>query len=126
MRGVATRPTFARAARLDVVAEQLTCPICTLSDIALTDDAAECITCGHEWTVSLDDAPREVRDANGNLLANGDSVTLIKDLKLKGKSDVIKVGTKVHKIRLISGDHEIDCKVDGRGILLKAQYVKKA
>ena len=68
---------------------------------------------------------REVRDANGNLLQDGDSVALIKDLKVKGSSKSVKVGTRVSRIRLIDGDHEIDCKVDGFAILLKAQFVKK-
>ena len=67
------------------------------------------------------------KDSNGNILADGDSVTLIKDLKVKGSSLVVKVGTKVKSIRLIDGDHDIDCKIDGIGAMqLKSQFVKKA
>lgn len=106
------------------------CPICTLTDLLDRGDGqVECATCGHVWELDPDSAggtTREVRDANGNLLQDGDSVTLIKDLKVKGAaSTTIKVGTRVNNIRLIDGDHEIDCKVDGRGVLLKAQFVKK-
>jgi len=108
----------------------LACPICSLTDIIDTASGqVECLTCGHEWeadeaTASSDIG--EVRDAHGNLLADGDSVTLIKDLKLKGTSDTIKVGTKIKRIRLVAGDHQVDCKLDGRGILLKAEFLKKA
>ncbi|MDY7116028.1 zinc ribbon domain-containing protein YjdM [Halomonas sp. SSL-5] len=89
-----------------------------------------CPECGHEWSgeasVDNDDA-LEVRDANGNPLADGDSVTVIKDLKVKGSSLVVKVGTKVKNIRLVEGDHDIDCKVDGVGPMkLKSEFVKKA
>jgi alkylphosphonate utilization operon protein PhnA len=70
--------------------------------------------------------PKIIRDANGNELADGDTVTVIKDLKLKGSSLVIKVGTKVKNIRLVEGDHDIDCKVDGIGAMkLKSEFVKK-
>lgn len=90
-----------------------------------------CPECGHEWPIgSATDAVvtgLEVRDANGNLLADGDSVTVIKDLKIKGSSSVVKVGTKVRNIRLVDGDHNIDCKVDGVGAMsLKSEFVKKA
>ncbi|BAP89241.1 alkylphosphonate utilization operon protein PhnA [Burkholderiales bacterium GJ-E10] len=95
-----------------------------------------CPECGHEWDKSGPsaagpdaggDAPREVRDAVGNLLQDGDTVTVIKDLKVKGSSLVVKVGTKVKNIRLIEGDHDIDCKIDGIGAMqLKSQFVKKA
>jgi protein PhnA len=68
-----------------------------------------------------------VRDANGNVLQDGDSVTVIKDLKVKGSSSVVKVGTKVKNIRLVDGDHDIDCKIDGFGAMqLKSEFVKKA
>lgn len=88
----------------------------------------ECVTCGHEWPREddLDDDELVVHDSNGVLLQNGDSVILTKDLKVKGSSTTIKVGAKVKGIRLILGDHEIDCKYEGRGILLKAMFVKKA
>ncbi len=107
------------------------CPICTMTDVLVaTDGHTECMTCGHEWST---DAPAddgepglgEIRDANGTVLHDGDSVAPIKDLKLKGSSDTLKVGTKVTNIRLVAGDHEVDCKVAGRGILLKAKFVRK-
>jgi protein PhnA len=105
----------------------LACPICTMTDVVAAEAGqVECVTCGHEWLV--DDGTGgigEVRDANGNVLADGDSVALIKDLKLKGSSDTIKVGTRIPNIRLVAGDHEVDCKFEGRGILLKAEFLKK-
>lgn len=90
-----------------------------------------CPECAHEWpqqaAAVADEAARVWRDAHGNVLVDGDSVTLIKDLKLKGSSTVIKVGTKVRNIRLIDGDHDIDCKIDGIGAMqLKTEFVKKA
>ena len=112
---------------------EIECPVCTVNDVVVSEDGdAECMTCGHEWRPDAADGANggaalgPITDAHGNLLANGDTVALIKDLKLKGTSSVIKAGTKVKRIRLISGDHEIDCKVDGRAILLKAEFVKKA
>ncbi len=101
------------------------CPVCTMPDPLIADDGYECATCGHEWLSDLDDVG-EVRDANGNPLADGDDVVVIKDLKLDGKTGGVKVGTKVKSIRLIPGDHPIDGKVDGRGILIMADKVKKA
>ena len=104
------------------------CPICSLTDILVTAPGQlECVTCGHEWASEEADAgdERVVHDANGNVLRNGDTVSLVKDLKLKGTSSTIKVGTRISGIRIVAGDHEIDCKVDGRPILLKAQYLKK-
>lgn len=90
-----------------------------------------CPECAHEW--AKDTAPEnpkqatEVRDAFGNVLQDGDSVTVIKDLKVKGSSLVVKVGTKVKNIRLVEGDHDIDCKIDGIGSMgLKSEFVKKA
>ncbi len=97
-----------------------------MPDPLIAEDGYECATCGHEWLSELDDGIGEVRDANGNLLANGDDVTVIKDLKLDGKSGGVKSGTKVKSIRLVAGDHPIDGKVDGRGILITADMVKKA
>jgi protein PhnA len=105
------------------------CPICAMTDILTTDTGdLECATCVHEWMAGVGDPDGlgEIRDANGNTLHDGDSVVLTKGLTLKGSSDSIKIGTKVNNIRLISGDHEIDCKINGRGILLKARFVKKA
>jgi protein PhnA len=89
-----------------------------------------CPECAHEWPRVAEAAPPEQhvwKDAHGNLLQDGDTVTLIKDLKLKGSSTVVKVGTKVKNIRLVEGDHDIDCKIDGIGALqLKSEFVKKA
>ena len=88
-----------------------------------------CPECGHEWTLGAesDDGGKQVRDANGNPLADGDTVTVIKDLKVKGSSAVVKVGTKVKNIRLVEGDHDIDCRIDGIGAMqLKSEFVKKS
>lgn len=89
-----------------------------------------CPECAHEWSKDASAAADEakiVRDANGNVLADGDTVTVIKDLKVKGSSLVVKVGTKVKNIRLVEGDHDIDCKIDGVGAMqLKSEFVKKA
>jgi alkylphosphonate utilization operon protein PhnA len=102
------------------------CPECTLDDVLEHSDHWECVTCGHEWPKAEEpEGPRVVKDANGNVLADGDSITTIKDLKLGGSS-VLKAGSKAKNIRLVDGDHEIDCKIDGVGIMLKACFVKKA
>lgn len=90
-----------------------------------------CPECAHEWAQDATDEPSRqtpvVRDAHGNELHDGDSVTVIKDLKIKGSSTVVKVGTKVRNIRLVDGDHDIDCKIDGIGAMqLKSEFVKKA
>jgi len=89
-----------------------------------------CPECAHEWTPGVtasDDEGLVVRDAHGNLLADGDTVTLIKDLKVKGASGSLKVGTRVKGIRLTSGDHNIDCRIEGFGAMqLKSEFVKKA
>ena len=90
-----------------------------------------CPECAHEWTASDTAASatdaRVVKDANGNVLQDGDSVTVIKDLKIKGSSQVVKVGTKVRNIRLVDGDHDIDCRIDGIGAMqLKSEFVRKA
>jgi protein PhnA len=89
-----------------------------------------CPECGHEWSKdapAADEDSRVIVDANGNPLQDGDTVTVIKDLKVKGSSSVVKVGTKVKNIRLVDGDHDIDCKVDGIGAMkLKSEFVKKA
>ena len=89
-----------------------------------------CPECAHEWpqqAAEAADQARVVKDAYGNVLADGDSVTLIKDLKVKGSSSVLKVGTKVKSIRLVEGDHDIDCRIDGFGAMqLKSEFVKKA
>lgn len=108
------------------MSDVVTCPICTMASPLTTADGFECATCGHEWAAEQIDAVEEVRDANGNLLATGDDVVVIKDLKLDGKTGGVKSGTKVKGIRLVSGDHPIDGKVNGRGILIKAEFVRKA
>ncbi len=107
------------------------CPKCQ-SEYSYEDGALLiCPECGHEWSAT-DAAPAEEaakvwKDAHGNLLQDGDTVTLVKDLKIKGSSAVIKVGTKVKNIRLIEGDHDIDCKIDGFGPMqLKSEFIKKA
>lgn len=108
------------------------CPLCTVDDILEHPDHFECLTCGHDWAKEAaamegDEGPvvRVVKDAHGNILANGDIVAMVKDLKLKGTSKVLKSGMKSKAIRLVDGDHEIDCRMDGIAIALKAQYVKK-
>ena len=107
------------------------CPKCN-SEYSYEDGAMlVCPECAHEWSQAQAEAPAEeakvVRDAVGNVLQDGDTVTVIKDLKLKGSSLVVKVGTKVRNIRLVDGDHDIDCKVDGIGQMgLKSEFVKKA
>ncbi len=109
------------------------CPRCTLENTYPDGDHYICADCGHEWPIAAATAPEStederlvVKDANGNLLADGDAVILIKDLKVKGSSLTIKGGTKIRNIRLVSGDHEVDCKVDGVSLMLKACYLKKA
>ncbi len=106
------------------------CPECR-SEYGYADrDLLICPECGHEWLAtpqgdSTDGGP-QFKDANGNILVDGDTVTVIKDLKVKGSSTVVKVGTKVRNIRLIEGDHDIDCKIDGIGAMkLKSEFVKK-
>lgn len=89
-----------------------------------------CPECGYEWsgdTPATDGQDEKiVKDANGNVLKDGDTVTVIKDLKVKGASQALKVGTKVRNIRLVDGDHDIDCKIDGFGAMkLKSEFVKK-
>lgn len=104
--------------------------MCEMADVLEHPQCYECVTCGHEWPREAEpDAPeavRVVKDAHGNVLANGDCVVLIKDLKLGGGNQVLKGGTKSKPIRLVDGDHEIDCKMDGMSIALKACFVKKA
>ena len=103
------------------------CPVCTVEEVVAHEDHWECATCGHEWPrEAAVEAARVVRDAHCNVLADGDSVTLIKDLKLRGGSGVLKQGTKAVGIRLVDGDHEIDCRIDGSAMALKACFVKKS
>ena len=90
-----------------------------------------CPECAHEWSIDMAESgehdARVIKDSNGNVLQDGDTVTVIKDLKVKGSSAVVKVGTRVKNIRLVEGDHDIDCKIDGIGAMkLKSEFVKKA
>jgi len=105
------------------------CPQCGSTFTYEDGSLLVCPECAHEWTANetaRDDAPAIV-DANGNALADGDTVTVIKDLKVKGSSHVVKVGTKVKNIRLVGGDHDIDCRIDGIGAMkLKSEFVRKA
>ena len=106
------------------------CPQCQSSYAYEDRGLFVCPECGHEWSAGDAAAAEEglvVKDSNGNLLQDGDTITVIKDLKVKGSSLVVKVGTKVKNIRLVEGDHDIDCKIDGIGPMkLKSEFVKKA
>lgn len=107
------------------------CPKCNSEYTYLDGLLLVCPECAYEWTNEAEektiDKNKIVKDAHGNTLQDGDTVTVIKDLKVKGSSLVVKVGTKVKNIRLVEGDHDIDCKIDGIGQMkLKSQYVKKA
>ena len=106
------------------------CPKCSSEYTYEDGEMFVCPECAHEWPKMAATAAEEVRvvrDAVGNVLQDGDSVTVIKDLKVKGSSAVVKVGTKVKNIRLVDGDHDIDCKIDGIGAMgLKSEFVKKA
>ncbi|MFV0298857.1 MAG: zinc ribbon domain-containing protein YjdM [Hyphomicrobiaceae bacterium] len=111
------------------------CPQCSSQYTYEDRGLYVCPECAHEWTPGSetaaqdDDAPAVVKDANGNVLADGDTVTVIKDLKIKGASAVVKVGTKVRNIRLVDGTagHDIDCRIDGIGPMqLKSEFVRKA
>jgi protein PhnA len=113
------------------MSEQPKCPECG-SEYAYEDgNLYVCPECAHEWAQGESGDSGEIaaaiKDANGNVLSDGDTVTVIKDLKIKGSSLVVKVGTKVKSIRLVDGDHDIDCKIDGIGAMqLKSEFVKKA
>lgn len=106
------------------------CPQCN-SEYTYEDQGHYvCPECAHEWSLEAgaenSSDQKVVTDAHGNVLNDGDTVTVIKDLKIKGSSSVVKIGTKVKNIRLIDGDHDIDCKIDGFGAMkLKSEFVKK-
>lgn len=111
------------------------CPKCGSPHTYEDGSLLMCPECAHEWSAGAgatdadEDGPRVIKDAVGNVLADGDTVTVVKDLKIKGSSAVVKVGTKVRNIRLIdgTGGHDIDCKIDGIGPMqLKSEFVKKA
>jgi len=106
------------------------CPKCSSSYTYEDDALFVCPECGHEWpqqeSVEFSEQSKVIKDAVGNILQEGDTVSVIKDLKVKGSSSVVKAGTKVRNIRLVDGDHDIDCKIDGIGPMrLKSQFVKK-
>jgi len=105
------------------------CPKCSCAYTYEDRGLYVCPECAHEWTPADATAAEEAgqfRDAHGNVLANGDTITVIKDLKVKGTSSVVKVGTKIKNIRLVDGDHDIDCRIDGIGAMqLKSEFVKK-
>lgn len=107
------------------------CPQCHSEYTYEDGENYVCPECAHEWskTASAEsgEAAKVIKDANGNVLQDGDTITVIKDLKVKGSSSVVKVGTKVKNIRLVDGDHDIDCKIEGFGAMkLKSEFVKKA
>ncbi|KRE18582.1 alkylphosphonate utilization protein [Bacillus sp. Root920] len=105
------------------------CPSCSSPYTYEDGSLLVCPECAHEWSLEQEQAAEEqlvVKDANGNLLSDGDTVSVIKDLKVKGSSSVLKIGTKVKGIRLVEGDHNIDCKIPGFGAMkLKSEFVKK-
>ncbi len=107
------------------------CPQCTMENTYPDAGNHVCADCGHEWPLlaaapdSDDSGEAVVKDANGNVLADGDAVVLVKDLKVKGSSTTLKMGTKVKSIRLVGGDHEVDCKMDAGSFMLKACFLKK-
>lgn len=106
------------------------CPKCNSEFTYEDGNLFICPECAHEWSLASNsetsDDKKIVKDSNGNILNDGDTITVIKDLKVKGTSSVIKIGTKVKNIRLVDGDHDIDCKIDGFGAMkLKSEFVKK-
>ncbi|MCK5830073.1 MAG: alkylphosphonate utilization protein [Methylococcales bacterium] len=105
------------------------CPECSSEYTYEDGNMIVCPECAHEWAKDavIEESDSNVfKDANGNILTDGDTISVIKDLKVKGSSLVVKVGTKVKNIRLVDGDHDIDCKIDGIGAMkLKSQFVKK-
>lgn len=107
------------------------CPKCKSEYTYQDQQNFVCPECAHEWpmeeTKNVEEEATAIKDSNGNSLQDGDSVVVIKDLKVKGTSSVVKVGTKVKNIRLVEGDHDIDCKIPGiGGMKLKSEFVKKA
>ncbi|MBC2857143.1 alkylphosphonate utilization protein [Cetobacterium sp. 2A] len=106
------------------------CPKCNSEYTYEDGNLLVCPECSYEWTLESENEnsndEKIIKDANGNILQDGDSVAVIKDLKIKGSSLVVKMGTKVKNIRLVDGDHDIDCKIDGIGAMkLKSEFVKK-
>jgi protein PhnA len=105
------------------------CPQCTLENTYPDGANYVCADCGFEWaqaeTAAEEEGERIVKDANGNVLQSGDSVVVIKDLKVKGSSTTLKQGSKIKGIRIVDGDHELDCKTDVGQMMLKACFVRK-
>lgn len=109
------------------------CPICSMENTYPDGDNYVCADCAHEWPIAGDenaDGPAEaediiIRDSNGNQLNDGDDVVLVKDLKVRGSSQVIKQGTKVRGIRVVGGDHDVEGKVNGSAMMLKSEFLKK-
>ena len=113
------------------MSDLLPCPQCSSEYTYEYENMCVCSECAHEWpkneTAKNDDDKFIVRDANGNLLNEGDFVTVIKDLKIKGSSSILKIGAKIKILRLVDGDHDIDCKIEGiSSMMLKSVFVKKA
>lgn len=105
------------------------CPQCTLENTYPDGSNYVCADCGYEWPmneIAESEAGHQVKDANGNLLQDGDTVVLIKDLKVKGSSITLKQGTRIKGIRIVDGDHEVDCRTDAGQMMLKACFLKKA
>ena len=105
------------------------CPLCASENTYPDDTMFICPDCAHEWNPAEDAATEqgaEVKDSNGNILVDGDSVILIKDLKVKGSSITLKKGTKAKNIRLVDGDHDVDCRIDNVSFMLKSCFLKKA
>lgn len=105
------------------------CPVCKSAFAYPTGQSLMCPECGHEWNpeeVAAEEAGPVVKDANGNILQDGDDVVMAKDLAVKGAPKALKAGTKVKNIKLVDGDHNIDCRIDGFGrMALKSEFVKK-
>lgn len=106
------------------------CPVCSMENTYPDGESYICADCAHEWPIeseasSVDEDATLIRDANGNRLSDGDDVVLIKDLKVRGSSQVIKQGTKVRGIRMVGGDHDVEGKVNGSAMMLKSEFLKK-
>ena len=102
------------------------CPECSMENTYPDGESYICADCGYEWPMhEEEDVEATVKDSNGNALLDGDTVVLIKDLKVKGTSITLKVGTKIKGIRIVGGDHEVDCKTEAGKMMLKAQFLKK-
>lgn len=112
------------------MSETTPCPLCKSTYTYAMDNLLICPECGHEWNPEEEAQNADafiVKDSNGNILKDGDSVVTIKTLPVKGSAQSIKAGTKVRNIRLVDGDHNIDCRIDGFGAMaLKSEFVKKA